>query len=157
MCIRDSSYSYCNGHGKCFADDNGESVSCECDFGYAGPSCALLCPEFDPALGENQQLCNGKGDCLYNASSEESYCKCSAGSQAYGLACEYRANALPLRGCSQCDGDNEVCLDQVCGCEHPYYRVGPHCVAASHASARVSRAHIVAVMIACVVAFLSSV
>ena len=61
-------------------------------------------------------------------------CKCFAASQAYGLACEYEQNALPLRGCDECTGANEVCADAICDCKHPYYRVGDDCQEAADAS-----------------------
>jgi len=108
---------------------------CECDPGYAGDACEFTCPGWDAANPPGQQECNGKGECQLNPARTAAICKCSANSQAYGLACEYQQNELPIRGCSACTGLNQVCTDGVCACEHPYYMVGNNCQRGNTATA----------------------
>merc|ERR1711916_76405 len=72
-----------------------------------------------------QQECNGNGVCEEKWARDEqgnvnknlpseAICKCSATSGYYGLACEYRQIALPMRDCSECSLAGESCQDHVC-------------------------------------------
>jgi hypothetical protein len=131
----DGTLTACNGHGTCTADESETAVLCICDEGFTGPGCSLTCPGFVYPNGPpGQQVCNGHGTCEFNETSTSAYCLCSANSGFYGLECEYEQNELPIRGCDNCDGLNEICADGICDCEHPYYRVGAHCQPAADAA-----------------------
>jgi hypothetical protein len=141
----------CSGRGKCISVDSDDEVMCDCDEGFAGDACEFKCPGWDTANPPGQKECNGKGQCQLNPARTAAICKCNANSQAYGLACEYNQNELPIRGCSTCTGLNEVCNDGVCDCEHPYYRVGDNCQRAQNAATLTLSAALVATTIATIV------
>lgn len=117
----------CSGHGRCLTVDAEDDVVCDCDEGYAGDGCEFTCPGWDATNPPGQKECSGAGQCKLNAARTAAVCKCHASSNRYGLACEYTQNALPIQGCDECTGNNEVCNDGICDCEHPFYRVGEHC------------------------------
>jgi hypothetical protein len=132
----------CSGRGKCIPTGSNttvpgadEEIMCSCDEGFAGDACEFMCPGWDVANPPGQKECSGKGQCQLNPARTAAICKCNANSQAYGLACEYAQNELPVRGCSQCTGLNQVCEDGVCSCAHPFYMVGDNCQKGNNAAA----------------------
>jgi hypothetical protein len=147
----------CSGRGKCIpvgsnttSPNSEEEVQCDCDTGFAGDACEFKCPGWDEANPPGQQECSGKGQCQLNPARTAAICKCNANSQAYGLACEYAQNELPIRGCSKCTGLNQVCEDGVCACQHPFYMVGDNCQNAKDDAATLSSAATAAVLLSSV-------
>jgi len=142
----------CNNRGTCHTVDAENTAECECSEGYAGAACENLCPGWiEPPL-PGQQECNGNGVCEEKWARDEqgnvnknlpseAICKCSATSGYYGLACEYRQNALPMRDCSECSLAGESCQDHVCVCEFPYYEVGQFCQSAQEGAASTLAPH----------------
>ena len=125
----------CSGHGRCITVDSEDDVVCECDEGYAGEGCELVCPGWLEPPPPGAQECSGKGECAPNAAGDAAVCQCHAASNAYGLACEYEQSQLAVLGCEECTALNEVCVDETCACQHPFYRVADQCVEASPAAA----------------------
>ena len=81
---------------------------CECDWGWAGPTCAIqigLCP----------QNCSGNGDCLMS-NDNTIFCQCHKG---------YGGPTCASTVCSRACSGHGACLDGECFCEYGY--VGEDC------------------------------